>query len=130
MVFKEVLNERSYNDKSKILNYYESYLKLFDVAFERVRLETRFGQTHTLITGPKEAKPIFIFQGGNCINPMTLSWFSSLFGEYRIYAPGTIGHPGYSTETRISAKDESFALWVSDLMEHLKVEKSTFIGPS
>lgn len=121
---------KSEKGKSKILNYYESYLKLFDVDFERVHVKTRFGQTHTLITGPKEAKPIFIFQGGNCINPMTLSWFSTLFGEYRIYAPDTVGHPGYSAETRISAKDESFALWVSDLMEHFQVEKSTFIGPS
>lgn len=121
---------KSEEGKINILNYYESYLKIFDVNFERVHVETRFGQTHTLITGPKEAKPIFIFQGGNCISPMTLSWFSSLFGEYRIYAPDTVGHPGYSAETRISAKDESFALWVSDLMEHFKVEKSAFIGPS
>lgn len=82
------------------------------------------------MTGPKEAKPVFIFQGGNCINPMTLSWFSSLFSEYRIYAPDTLGHPGYSAETRISAKDDSFALWISDLMEHFKISKSAFIGPS
>ncbi|WP_052675873.1 alpha/beta hydrolase [Paenibacillus sp. IHBB 10380] len=32
--------------------------------------------------------------------------------------------------TKISAKDESFALRISDLMEHFKVEKSAFIGPS
>ncbi|MGM0884928.1 MAG: alpha/beta fold hydrolase [Bacillota bacterium] len=121
---------KSEEGKSKILNYYEWYLKLFEVDFERVYVDTRFGRTHTLVTGPKEAKPLFIFQGGNCISPMTLSWFSELFGEYRIYAPDTVGHPGYSAETRISAKDESFALWVSDLMEHFKVKKSAFIGPS
>lgn len=116
--------------KTKILGYYESYLKLFEVQFERVYVETRFGKTHTLVTGPIDGKPLFIFQGGNCINPMTLWWFASLLGEYRIYAPDTIGHPGYSAETRISAKDESFALWVSDLLEHFKVAKSAFIGPS
>jgi pimeloyl-ACP methyl ester carboxylesterase len=116
--------------KRKILNYYEKYLKLFEVEFQRVYVDTRFGKTHTLVTGPTDGKPIFVFQGGNSINPMTLSWFSSLLGEYRIYAPDTIGHPGYSAEKRISAKDDSFALWVSDLMEHFKVEKSAFIGPS
>lgn len=38
---------------------------------------------------------------------MTLSWFSSLFKDYLIYAPDTIGHPGYSAETRIPVQDES-----------------------
>jgi pimeloyl-ACP methyl ester carboxylesterase len=121
---------KSEEGKRKILSYYESYLKLIEVEFQRVHVNTRFGKTHTLVTGPVDGKPIFILQGGNCINPMTLSWFSTLLGEYRIYAPDTIGHPGFSAETRISAKDESFALWVSDLMEHFKVEKSAFIGPS
>ncbi|URN93660.1 MAG: alpha/beta hydrolase [Candidatus Pristimantibacillus lignocellulolyticus] len=103
---------------------------MLDEQFERVFVDTRFGSTHTLISGPEHGKPIFIFQGGNCINPMTLSWFSSLFKEYRIYAPDTIGHPGYSSETRISAKDDSFALWISDLMDYFNVDKCAFIGPS
>ncbi|MEC0092304.1 alpha/beta fold hydrolase [Paenibacillus macquariensis] len=121
---------KSEEGKRKIHNYYESYLRMFDVDFQRVYVNTRFGNTHTLVTGPVDGKPLFILQGGNCINPMTLSWFSTLFGEYRIYAPDTIGHPGFSAETRISAKDESFALWISDIMEHFEVEKSAFIGPS
>jgi pimeloyl-ACP methyl ester carboxylesterase len=83
-----------------------------------------------LVTGPKDGKPIFIFQGGNCINPMTLSWFSALFKDYRIYTPDTIGHPGFSEEARVSAKDNSFARWISELMAHFHIEKSAFIGPS
>ncbi|UFJ42326.1 alpha/beta hydrolase [Brevibacillus humidisoli] len=116
--------------KRRILNYYEAYLPLIKVEFERVYVDTRFGITHTLVAGPVEGKPLFIFQGGNCINPMTLSWFSSLFEEYRIYAPDTIGNPGYSAETRVSAKDDSYALWVADLMNHFGIEKSACIGPS
>ncbi len=116
--------------KSSIQNYYESYLKTFEVEFERKRIDTRFGKTHLLATGPQDGKPLMILQGGNCINPMTLSWFSPLLKEYRIYAPDTIGHPGYSAETRVSAKDDSYALWITDLMDHLQLEKSAFIGAS
>lgn len=121
---------KSQEGKNNILQAYETYISSMGAEFERIFVETRYGRTHTLATGPKDAKPIFIFQGGNCINPMTLSWFSALFPDYRIYAPDTVGHPGYSAETRISAKDDSFALWISDLMEHFEVEKSAFIGPS
>ncbi|MGD8191742.1 alpha/beta fold hydrolase [Brevibacillus ginsengisoli] len=116
--------------KSRVLAAYDSYLELLPADFERIHVSTRFGVTHTLVTGPKDAKPVFILQGGNCINPMTLSWFKSLFHDYRIYAPDTIGHPGYSDETRISAKNDHFALWLSDLMDAFSITKSAFIGPS
>ncbi|MFD2444367.1 alpha/beta fold hydrolase [Bacillus sp. CGMCC 1.16607] len=118
------------DSRKKLQSYYEIYLKSFNVQFEREYVETRYGKTHILVTGPKEGKPLFIFQGGNCINPMTLSWFSDLLSEYRVYSPDTIGHPGYSSETRISAKDNSFALWILDLMDHFQIEKAAFAGPS
>jgi pimeloyl-ACP methyl ester carboxylesterase len=116
--------------KQIIADYYEKYLETLEVDFDRLFVETTLGRTHVLVTGPKDGKPIFIFQGGNCINPMTLSWFSALFKDYRIYTPDTIGHPGFSEEARVSAKDNSFARWISELMAHFHIEKSAFIGPS
>ncbi|EKN71552.1 alpha/beta hydrolase [Neobacillus bataviensis LMG 21833] len=116
--------------KAAILGFYEKYLESFKCDFERMYVETTFGRTHVLVAGPEDGKPIFIFQGGNCINPMTLSWFKPLLENYRIYAPDTIGHPGFSAETRISARDDSFARWISELMANFHIEKSAFIGPS
>jgi len=120
------------NEKGKqtILDFYELYITKLEVNFERVFVETSFGKTHVLVTGPKDGRPIFIFQGGNCINPMTLSWFLPLLQNYRVFAPDTIGHPGFSDENRISARDESFACWISELMGHFDIEKSAFVGPS
>ncbi|WP_235827947.1 alpha/beta fold hydrolase [Brevibacillus migulae] len=97
---------------------------------ERTFVETRFGRTHVLEMGPRDAKPLIILQGGNCLNPMTLLWFSPLLNGYRVIAPDTIGHPGFSDETRISAQDESFALWVMDIQNHYGWESCAFIGPS
>lgn len=116
--------------KQVLAQFYEKYLETFEVDIERSYVETTFGKTHVLMTGPKDGKPLFIFQGGNCINPMTLSWFTPLFNDYRIYAPDTIGDPGFSDETRVSAKDSSFACWISELMNHFQIKKSAFIGPS
>lgn len=93
-------------------------------------LETRYGMTHVLEMGPEEAKPLILLQGGNCINPMTLQWFSPLFNSYRIIAPDTIGHPGRSEETRISAKDNSFANWIKDIQDYYGLSRCAFIGPS
>ncbi|PLT29731.1 alpha/beta fold hydrolase [Peribacillus deserti] len=116
--------------KERILNYYDAYLNELKVPIEKEYVQTRYGKTHMLISGPENGKPLFILQGGNCINPMTLAWFKPLLHEYRIYAPDTIGHPGYSDEIRLSAKDESFALWITDLTEHYNISASAFLGPS
>ncbi|KEZ47528.1 alpha/beta fold hydrolase [Metabacillus indicus] len=116
--------------KRLIAQHYDNYLKSFGVDVERFYVDTSSGKTHVLAAGPTEGKPVFVFQGGNCINPMTLSWFLPLTEKYRVYAPDTIGHPGYSSEGRISAKDNSFARWIKELMDHFQIASSAFVGPS
>jgi pimeloyl-ACP methyl ester carboxylesterase len=116
--------------KTLITQHYDNYLKSFDFNVEQIYVDTSYGKTHILVAGPPEGKPIFIFQGGNCINPMTLSWFLPLVDKYRVYAPDTIGHPGYSSESRISAKDNSFAQWIKELMDYFNIDSSAFVGPS
>lgn len=116
--------------KRLITQHYDNYLKSFDFDVEQIYVDTSYGKTHILVAGPPEGKPIFIFQGGNCINPMTLSWFLPLVDKYRVYAPDTIGHPGYSSESRISAKDNSFAQWIKELMDYFNIDSSAFVGPS
>ncbi|MDI6562192.1 MULTISPECIES: alpha/beta fold hydrolase [Bacillus] len=116
--------------KKLITQHYNDYLKSFDFDVEQIYVDTSYGKTHVLIAGPPEGKPIFIFQGGNCINLMTLSWFLPLVEKYRIYAPDTIGHPGYSSENRMSAKDNSFAEWIKELMDYFSIDRSAFVGPS
>jgi pimeloyl-ACP methyl ester carboxylesterase len=125
-------NGTIYKSKGKTLitQHYDHYLKSFDFDIEQIYVDTSYGKTHILVAGPPEGKPIFIFQGGNCINPMTLSWFLPLVDKYRVYAPDTIGHPGYSDESRISAKDHSFAQWIKELMDYFNIESSAFVGPS
>ncbi|MGM8364900.1 alpha/beta fold hydrolase [Virgibacillus sp. W0181] len=121
---------KSEDGREKIRGHYNNYVAELPFATEKKYVDTSFGKTHMLVAGPVEGKPLFIFQGGNSINPMTLSWFSSLVDTYRIYAPDTIGHPGFSDETRISASDETFATWTAELMEQVNVKKCAFIGPS
>ncbi|MCM3600958.1 alpha/beta hydrolase [Robertmurraya korlensis] len=121
---------KSVEGKRILHEHYERYVKSFPFPVERRYVSTSFGETHVLVAGPPEGKPVFLFQGGNCINPMTFSWFTPLLSKYRIYAPDTIGHPGYSAETRISAKDESFAKWIEELMNEFDIASCAFIGPS
>lgn len=91
-------------------------------------IETRFGPTHVLVTGPEEAPPLVIFQGGNVVNPSTLGWFSPLLETFRVYAPDTVGHPGRSAQTRLSPADDSLAHWAVDVFDGLELERPSVLG--
>ena len=121
---------RSPEGEKKVQELYEIALKRLEIEFDEQMINTSYGVTHSLITGPRESPPLIILQGGNTVNPVTLSWFLPLMKDYRVYAPDTIGHPGRSEQTRISPRDNSFGKWVVDLLDNLGIEKSSFVGPS
>lgn len=121
---------RNKQGQTEILQLYARMLKQLNLNIEEQMVETRFGSTNVLVTGPKDLTPLIIFQGGNTINPVTLSWFLPLINHYRVYAPDTIGHPGKSSENRISPMDDSFGKWVVDLLDYFNIRKAPMIGPS
>jgi pimeloyl-ACP methyl ester carboxylesterase len=121
---------KSKEGKKKIIKLYNEALNQLNIEYQSKMIDTRFGKTHVLIMGPKSSTPIVIFQGGNTVNPLTLSWFRPLLKEYRVYAPDTIGHPGLSSENRISPTDDSFGKWTIDLLDHFDIQQANLIGPS
>lgn len=121
---------RSERGKRRIEQLYDELLSELDRNFERRWVETQFGRTHVLVAGPEEAPPLVVFHGGNVVNPVSLEWFLPLAEQFRIYAPDTIGHPGYSAETRISPRNDSYGKWVTDLLDAFDLEAASMIGPS
>ncbi|MRX71941.1 alpha/beta fold hydrolase [Bacillus lacus] len=119
---------RTPEGKKGIQKYYDHYLQQLPITFQRTYVPTSCGNTHVLLAGPEDASPLIILQGGNCISPMTLSWFAPLFSKHRIIAPDTPGHPGYSEEQRLN--NDNTASWISNIMDHYKLSSAAFIGPS
>ncbi|MFS1519489.1 hypothetical protein V1503_23980 [Bacillus sp. SCS-151] len=58
---------KSEEGKQYIQKHYENYLHTLKFNVKRMYIDTSFGKTHILVSGPAEGKPLFIFQGGNCV---------------------------------------------------------------
>jgi pimeloyl-ACP methyl ester carboxylesterase len=116
----------------------ERVLAAYDDATDRLEppirehrtLETRFGDTHVLVSGPEDAAPVIFFHGGNSFNADTLAWFPDVIGQFRVYGPDTIGHPGRSAETRLSPTDLSYGEWAADVMTSLDLDHAAALGVS
>jgi len=121
---------RSAAGRRRLLTCYDDALSALDVAVDERTVETRHGDTHVLLAGPADGRPLFVFHGGNATNPMTLSWFTGLAEEYRLIAPDTIGQPGYSAETRVDPTGDAYGEWVLDLLDAFDREAAPMVGTS
>lgn len=121
---------KSAEGKAVLLGLYDTVLESLGIEYEERMVETRFGTTHILVTGPKDASPLVLLHGGNSFAPFTLSWFVPLTKNYRVYAPDVIGHPGKSADTSVSSRDESYGLWTADILDGLEFKQAAFFAVS
>jgi len=121
---------KSKQGEAAMTELYDRQLKALDTEYEELFAETRFGKTHVIKTGNPKGKPILIFHGGNSTTPYNLAGFSAMLDKFCVYAADTIGHPGKSAQTVLSAKTTEYGNWAADLIDGLGFQKVTCIGGS
>lgn len=68
---------KSTEGKAILLGLYDSVLDSLGIEYEERMVETRFGSTHILVSGPKNAPPVILLHGGNSFAPLTLASMST-----------------------------------------------------
>jgi pimeloyl-ACP methyl ester carboxylesterase len=116
--------------KSIVLDLYDKQVTALNIDFENIYVDTRFGKTHLLKTGNPDGMPILLFHGGNSTSPYYLRDFLCFRNKYLIYAADTMGHPGKSAETILSAKNLEYGEWASDVIDSLGFKKMICMGGS
>lgn len=121
---------KSPEGKKEIFGLYDKMLEKLSYEFESTYVKTRFGRTHLLTGGNKNGEALFVFQGGNGINPQDLILYEKLAENYCIYTPDTPGYPGKSDEIALSPNNDEYGQWAIDLLDESGIEKANFMGYS
>ena len=116
--------------KQKILELYDHQLEQLSVPYRDLYVETSFGKTHLIETGSPEGEPLLVFHGGNATTAYNLLTCDFLFEDFHIYAVDTIGHPGKSAETSLSALNYDYGKWVGEVIDALGFEEISLFGGS
>jgi pimeloyl-ACP methyl ester carboxylesterase len=112
---------------------YEAILKRWPVPYEELFIPTRFGDTHVVASGPKDADPLILLHpagGGAAMWCRNVGPFSQ---QYRTYAVDTISEANRSVLTHpISFRHQrqDFSNWMIDLFEGLRIERANLVGNS
>ena len=121
---------KSVDGYKAIMEWYESLEEKIAVPFESLYVNTRFGRTHILATGPRARAPtVPDLRRGGCA-PLWRRQLESLSPNFRVYALDIPGQPGRSDPNPPSFLNEDYFDWLLDVLDDLGIERAHFAGIS
>jgi pimeloyl-ACP methyl ester carboxylesterase len=118
--------------EAAFLAAYDAAIKLWPVPYEEIEIPSRFGMTHVVSSGPKDAPPLLLLHGYFATLTMWSPNVADFSQDYRVYAIDVMGQPGksipdYDEPIRDAA---DFAAWLSATLDSLKLDRISLVGMS
>ncbi len=121
---------KSEEGRIALMEFYDKMLSFWPVAHEERDIATRYGITHVITAGDPSLPPCVLLHGA-ASNAVT--WIADagvLSQRFHVIAPDLPGEVGKSAPFRPSWHDASYAFWLADVLDGLKVEKACLVGLS
>ena len=109
---------------------YDEVLSHWPAALEQVDIETKFGSTHVLVSGPNGASPLVLLHPGGGHAPIWIRNVGPLAKEYRVYAVDIVGELNKSRPVAPIRQHSEFMEWMAQLFDGLGIQKATIVGNS
>jgi len=129
---KKISVFRSAEDETQYYVAYEAVLVQWPVPYEELYIPTRFGDTHVIASGPKDAAPLVLLHPAGGGGVIWIRNVESLSQRYRVYAVDTISEPNKSILTSPISFNQrrEFADWMADMFNGLNIESTFMVGNS
>ena len=119
---------KSESGKKEIINLYEDKLTDLQIEYEYKLVNTDFGKTNIIVSGDSKKPPILIIHGSNGCAPISLETYPNLHQDFQVFAVDVLAQPNKSGETRLNMKDNSYGLWMNEVIHKLGLKNVTMAG--
>ena len=109
---------------------YDAAMKLWPVSYEEVEIPGRFGMTHVVVTGPKDARPLVLLHGYWATSTMWSSNIADFSKEYRVYAIDVMGQPSKSLPDEPIRDSADYVTWLTATLDALHLDRVSLVGMS
>ena len=116
--------------QARCMAAYDAALARWPVPYEQLDLPTRFGSTHIIASGPKDAPALLLLHGRWATASMWCSVMTELSRGRRVYAVDQIDDVGKSVPTRLPAERGDYAAWLADVLDGLALAQADILGLS
>lgn len=123
-VFKSLRHEQNF------MSAYASTLSLWPVAYESLYIETEYGTTHVIVSGPEDGEPLILLNGFGFSAAMWYPNVEAISAEFRVYAVDVIGEFNRSVAKRHFREKTDYVEWLNQLLDGLGIQSAHFVGHS
>ena len=122
--FKTAAGEAAY------LAAYDAAMKLWPVPYEEMNIPGRFGMTHVVVSGPKDAPPLVLLHGYWATLTMWACNIAEFSKDYRVYAIDVMGQPGKSVPDEPVRHAADYVAWLTATLDGLHLNRISLVGMS
>jgi pimeloyl-ACP methyl ester carboxylesterase len=119
---------KSESGKKEIHHLYNQKLNELEIEYEYKLIDSEYGKTNIIIVGDSTKPPLILIHGSNGCAPIGLETYPNLHEKFQVFAVDVLAQPNKSAETRLSMKDNSYGLWINDLINQLELKNVTLAG--
>jgi pimeloyl-ACP methyl ester carboxylesterase len=116
--------------EAEYMTAYETSMRLWPVPYESMDIPSRFGSTHLVVCGPKDAPPLVLL---HCFLTSLTVWaynISDFCRNYRVYALDMMGQPSKSIPDQPIRNREEMAEWLTSVIDSLGIRQMDLVGYS
>jgi pimeloyl-ACP methyl ester carboxylesterase len=121
---------KSPEGEAAFLEAYDNAMKFWPVTYEESEITNRFGTTHVVTSGPKDAPPLVLLHGMLGTLTMWSPNIADLSKDYRVYAIDVMGQPGKSVPNEPIRDAAGFVAWLSETFNGLDLDRLYLVGMS
>ncbi len=109
---------------------YRSSLAMWPLPYRSEHVDTPFGSTHAVISGPPDGDPVILVHAASLSAVQWHVQIADLGATHRLYAIDIMGDIGLSTQTRSIRTRVDAAGWMATVMDGLGLEHAALVGSS
>jgi pimeloyl-ACP methyl ester carboxylesterase len=121
---------RSAIGEAQYLAAYDASMGLWPVPYESIDVTTRYGRTHVISCGAKDASSLVLLHGGYASSTMWFPNVADLSSQFRVLALDTMGEPGKSIPSQRNATRQDCATWLEGVIAELGISRTRVVGLS
>ena len=109
---------------------YDAAMKRWPVSYEEMEISSRFGATHVVVSGPKDAPPLVLLHGYMATLTMWAPNIVDFSRDYRVYAIDVMGQPSKSIPSEPIRNPQDYAVWLAATLDGLHLNRIFLAGQS
>ncbi len=122
-IFKSAAGEAAFAEA------YDRNLALWTVPYETSFVQTEFGDTHVIASGPKDGEPVVLLHGMTGNSTFWMENIPAMSG-FRTYCIDAMGDLGRSVVRRPLKSREDCARWLEQVLNGLGLQRASLVGHS